>query len=75
MNPNININNSSIDLTNINAWFKEFLNKSQLVLNDLEKKYSNSDNSELHEAFNLNNNNNKSNFIATKKRTYFRKNI
>jgi len=51
------------------------LNKSQLVLNDLEKKYSNSDNSELHEAFNLNNNNNKSNFIATKKRTYFRKNI
>jgi len=75
MNSNININNSSIDLAYLNACFQEFLNISQLVVNDLEKKYSNSDNSELHEAFKLNNNNNKSNFIATKKRTYFRKNI
>ena len=75
MNSNININNSSIDLAYLNACFKEFLNISQLVVNDLEKKYSNSDNSELHEAFKQNNNNNKSNFIATKKRTYFRKNI
>ena len=45
MNSNININNSSIDLAYLNICFKEFLNKSQLVLNDLEKKYSNSDNS------------------------------
>lgn len=58
MNSNININNSSIDLAYLNICFKEFLNKSQLVLNDLEKKYSNSDNSELHEAFKQNNNNN-----------------
>lgn len=58
MNSNININNSSIDLAYLNACFKEFLNISQLVVNDLEKKYSNSDNSELHEAFKQNNNNN-----------------
>ena len=63
----MNINNSLIDLAYLTVCFKEYLDKSQLVLNDLEKKYSNSGNSELHEAFKLNNNNNKSNYIAQKK--------
>lgn len=63
----MNINNSLIDLAYLTVCFKEFLDKSQLVLNDLEKKYSNSGNSELHEAFKINNNNNKSNYIAQKK--------
>ena len=38
MNPNININDSVIDFAYLTICFKEFLDKSQLVLNDLEKK-------------------------------------
>jgi hypothetical protein len=67
MNPNININDSVIDFAYLTICFKEFLDKSQLVLNDLEKKNSNSDNSNLHEAFKQNNNNNKLNYIEQKK--------
>ena len=38
MNPIVNINNSAIDFAYLTVCFKEFLDNSQLVLNDLEKK-------------------------------------
>ena len=73
MNTNININDTVIDLAYLTVCYKEFLDKSQLVLNDLEKKNSNFDNSNLHEAFKQNNNNNKFNYIEQKKELTSRK--
>ena len=55
MNLIVNINNSAINSVYLTICFKEFLENSQIVLNDLEKKNNNCDNFHLLESFKVNN--------------------